>query len=76
MIMTLVPLVGAAATHYSHFDMIHYGSYVSALSPLWMAMFTTGMVLKEGVLNAHLVEMHINRLSLCIKVALCNMGMC
>lgn len=42
MIMTLVPLVGAAATHYSHFDMIHYGSYVSALSPLWMALFTTG----------------------------------
>ena len=42
MIMTLVPLVGAAATHYSHFDMIHYGSYVSALSPLWMAAFTTG----------------------------------
>ncbi|DBB09683.1 hypothetical protein WJX82_003832 [Trebouxia sp. C0006] len=41
MIMTLVPLVGAAATHYSHFDMIHYGSYVSALSPLWMALFTT-----------------------------------
>lgn len=41
MIMTLVPLVGAAATHYSHFDMIHYGSYVSALSPLWMAVFTT-----------------------------------
>ena len=44
MIMTLVPLVGAAATHYSHFDMIHYGSYVSALSPLWMALFTTGNV--------------------------------
>ena len=44
MIMTLVPLVGAAATHYSHFDMIHYGSYVSALSPLWMALFTTGDV--------------------------------
>lgn len=42
MIMTLVPLVGAAATHYSHFNMIHYGSYVSALSPLWMAFFTTG----------------------------------
>ena len=42
MIMTLVPLVGAAATHYSHFDMIHYGSYISALSPLWMALFTTG----------------------------------
>ncbi|KAL3157900.1 hypothetical protein ABBQ32_012309 [Trebouxia sp. C0010 RCD-2024] len=41
MIMTLVPLVGAAATHYSHFDMIHYGSYVSALAPLWMALFTT-----------------------------------
>ncbi|DBA82751.1 hypothetical protein WJX77_005919 [Trebouxia sp. C0004] len=41
MIMTLVPLVGAAATHYSHFDMIHYGSYFSALSPLWMALFTT-----------------------------------
>lgn len=46
MIMTLVPLVGAAATHYSHFDMIHYGSYVSALSPLWMALFTTGDVLQ------------------------------
>ncbi|KAL3153143.1 hypothetical protein ABBQ38_012160 [Trebouxia sp. C0009 RCD-2024] len=41
MIMTLGPLVGAAATHYSHFDVIHYGSYVSALGPLWMALFTT-----------------------------------
>ena len=49
MIMTLVPLVGAAATHYSHFDMIHYGSYVSALSPLWMALFTTGDVPQMSV---------------------------
>ncbi len=49
MIMTLVPLVGAAATHYSHFDMIHYGSYVSALSPLWMALFTTGDILNQSM---------------------------
>ena len=50
MIMTLVPLVGAAATHYSHFDMIHYGSYVSALSPLWMALFTTGDNLTQSMI--------------------------
>ncbi len=55
MIMTLVPLVGAAATHYSHFDMIHYGSYVSALSPLWMALFTTGDSLNQSMLLMVLV---------------------
>jgi len=55
MIMTLVPLVGAAATHYSHFDMIHYGSYVSALSPLWMALFTTGDNLDQSMLLMVLV---------------------
>ena len=26
----------------SHFDMIHYGGYVSALSPFWMVLFETG----------------------------------
>lgn len=55
MIMTLVPLVGAAATHYSHFDMIHYGSYVSALSPLWMALFTTGDNLTQSMILVVLV---------------------
>lgn len=53
MIMTLVPLVGAAATHYSHFDMIHYGSYVSALAPLWMALFTTGDHSTEACVYKH-----------------------
>ena len=56
MIMTLVPLVGAAATHYSHFDMIHYGSYVSALSPLWMALFTTGDILTQLMILVILVH--------------------
>ncbi len=56
MIMILVPLVGAAATHYSHFDMIHYGSYVSALSPLWMALFTTGDNLNHSMTLVVLVR--------------------
>ena len=60
MIMTLVPLVGAAATQYSHFDMIHYGSYVSALSPLWMATLTTGNVLERGSLKPLSVEVYMH----------------
>eukprot|EP00891_Asterochloris_glomerata_P004505 jgi/Astpho2/4505/fgenesh1_pg.00067_%23_79_t len=38
-ILTLVPIVGAMTSHYEHFDMIHYGSYLSALSPFWLAAF-------------------------------------
>lgn len=41
MIILLVPLVGALTTHLSHFDMIHVGSYISAISPLFVALFET-----------------------------------
>lgn len=67
MIMTLVPLVGAAATHCSHFDMIHYGSYVSALSPLWMAMFSTGV---------HFACCICNFLALCSHSVDCSCRLC
>lgn len=39
MIVLLVPLVGALTTALSHFDMIHYGAYLSAMSPLWMVLW-------------------------------------
>ena len=39
MIIFLVPIVGALTTRFSHFDMIHLGSYLSALSPLWIVAF-------------------------------------
>ena len=39
MIIFLVPIVGALTTRCSHFDMIHLGSYLSALSPLWIVAF-------------------------------------
>ncbi|CAK0785525.1 hypothetical protein CVIRNUC_008735 [Coccomyxa viridis] len=39
MIIFLVPFVGALTTHCTHFDMIHLGSYLSALSPLWIVAF-------------------------------------
>lgn len=35
-------LLLSAASHYEHFDMIHYGSYLSALSPFWLAAFQRG----------------------------------
>lgn len=41
MIIFMVPLVGALTTKFAHFDMIHYGSYVSALSPFWIVAFPT-----------------------------------
>jgi hypothetical protein len=41
MIVLLVPIVGAMTTDFSHFDMIHLGGYVSALSPFWMVAFDT-----------------------------------
>lgn len=39
MIIFLVPIVGALTTRCAHFDMIHLGSYLSALSPLWIVAF-------------------------------------
>ena len=39
MIIFLVPLVGALTTKRAHFDMIHCGSYLSALSPFWIVAF-------------------------------------
>lgn len=36
MIIVLVPLATALTAHIPHFDMVHYGSYVSASSPFWI----------------------------------------
>ena len=36
MIIVLVPLVTALTARIPHFDMVHYGSYVSASSPFWV----------------------------------------
>ena len=41
MIICLVPFVGALTTAYAHFDMIHYGAYLTALSPLMIVLFNT-----------------------------------
>jgi hypothetical protein len=38
----LLDQVGALTTRFAHFDMIHYGGYVSALSPFWMVVFQKG----------------------------------
>ena len=45
MIIFLVPIVGALTTHANHFDMVHYGGYVSALAPFWMVAFNKGATL-------------------------------
>ncbi len=42
MIIFLVPIVGALTTHANHFDMVHYGGYVSALAPFWIVAFNAG----------------------------------
>lgn len=50
MIIFLVPIVGALTTRFAHFDMIHLGSYLSALSPLWIVAFPDqGMPLKVSL---------------------------
>lgn len=36
MIIALVPIVTATTAHIPHFDMVHYGSFVSASSPFWI----------------------------------------
>ncbi|PSC67761.1 MFS general substrate transporter [Micractinium conductrix] len=41
MIVLLVPVVGAMTTDLPHFDMIHYGGWVSALSPFLIVAFNT-----------------------------------
>lgn len=41
MILLLVPIVGAVTGGFHHFDMIHCGGYLSALSPLWIVAFNT-----------------------------------
>lgn len=41
--MRQVPLVGALFTRVQHFDMIHYGSYLSAASPFWLVAFPQGV---------------------------------
>ena len=40
-IVLFVPLIGALTTHLAHFDVIHYGSWVSAVSPLWIVAIPT-----------------------------------
>ncbi len=50
MIIFLVPIVGALTTRFAHFDMIHLGSYLSALSPLWIVAFPDhGMPLRSAL---------------------------
>jgi len=39
----LVPLAGAATSHIQPFDLIHYGSYLTALSPLWVVAFPASL---------------------------------
>lgn len=41
LILLLVPIVGAVTSTWPHFDMIHYGGYLSALSPLFLVVFNT-----------------------------------
>ena len=43
LIMILVPLAGAATSHLAPFDLIHWGGYVSAVSPLWMVAFPASL---------------------------------
>ena len=52
MIIFLVPIVGALTTHANHFDMVHYGGYVSALAPFWMVAFNTG-ALNRSCMTLH-----------------------
>jgi len=41
MIIFLVPLVSALTAEYLHFDMIHLGSYISGMSALPLALYTS-----------------------------------
>jgi proton-dependent oligopeptide transporter, POT family len=36
MIVLLVPIIGALTTGFAPFDMIHYGAWISGISPIWM----------------------------------------
>ena len=36
MIVLLVPIIGALTTQFAPFDMIHYGAWISGISPIWM----------------------------------------
>lgn len=45
MIIVLVPLVSLASSQVPHFDMVHYGSYVSASSPFWIYLVPSPSVL-------------------------------
>ena len=54
MIIFLVPIVGALTTHANHFDMVHYGGYVSALAPFWIVAFNAGMhPVQDGTCARH-----------------------
>jgi hypothetical protein len=41
MIILLTPLVAALTNNYDHFNMIKYGGYVAAASPLFLAFSTS-----------------------------------
>lgn len=43
MIILLVPVTGALLAEVSHFDMIHWGGYLSGLAPFWIVFFRPGV---------------------------------
>jgi proton-dependent oligopeptide transporter, POT family len=45
MIIVLVPLVSLLTANVPHFDMVHYGSYISASSPFWIYLISSPLVL-------------------------------
>eukprot|EP00892_Ulva_mutabilis_P009089 jgi/Ulvmu1/6552/UM003_0186.1 len=49
LIIALMPLVSAATAGVQHFDMIHYGSYVSASSPFWVQLLRNAPILGPAV---------------------------
>ena len=42
MIILLVPVVGALLANFEHFDVIHWGGYISGLAPFWIVFFRPG----------------------------------
>lgn len=55
-IIWMVPLVSALTTSMNHFDMIHRGSYLTALSPFWMVAFQSEWAVALFVLTLSLGE--------------------
>ena len=71
MIIFLVPFVGALTTHCTHFDMIHLGSYLSALSPLWIVAFPSHS--EHSSCSSPLARLH--HWSPCKRIAQCLQGL-